>query len=125
MITCVGLVATDEPDSNGDCFTKEALEQLAKQAKGLPVTFNFVHENPLGKVESASVTDKGLVLEMKLKDIPCVGMYAVPGLIVVESHMEDGIEVIDKLKLTEISLTLTPADKHLSPVKPIKKEEKK
>ena len=67
---------------NGDQFTKEALEQLSDSAPGVPVTMNFDHTKPIGKVLSSKVTDAGLEITVDLiKEIPgfclCPG-YRVP-----------------------------------------------
>jgi hypothetical protein len=123
MKTYTALIATDKPDSNGNQFTKECLEKMVEQAKGLPVTYNFIHEKVFGVVKKSVLTENGLIFSMELNETPNIEMlYAVPGETVIESHMINDIFVIDNANLTEISLTLTPADKHLTTIKEVDPE---
>lgn len=50
-------------------FSPECLDQLAEQAKGLPVTVNF-SGNPIGFVTGAERDDKGVMLTMDLSEEP-------------------------------------------------------
>jgi phage head maturation protease len=121
-----GLIATDQIDANGNCLTKEVLDQMAKQAKGVRVTWNFDPNIVLGHISESVRTDKGVEVEIEVDANPMKetldhvislgALYGVSSMRDVESHMEDGVRVIDKMKLTEIALTPYPADKSLPPV---------
>jgi hypothetical protein len=112
------LVATDKITSNGDVFSKEALLQFAEQAKDLPVVFDFNEGQVIGKVEKASITEEGVEIEITLDNYPHI--YVVPGGIAEEYHQEGKVQVIDKWKTIEFSITTLPADKTLKPIKEIK-----
>ena len=127
MPTYRGYIATDKVNANGDQFTKEALEQLAKQAEGVPVTFNFGH-HVIARSGKGSLTEKGVEVTVNInRELPVYDLYLVPGIVFEEGHRENRVLIIEKFMITELSLVQNPADNNLLPihiVKPDKGETK-
>lgn len=92
-------------------FSKKVLEEMAKQAPGALVTFNFNHQLPLGRVEKAEITETDMKLDLNIADETLIEHLRFgPAGIIEESHMEGDIRVIDKFRLTSVGLTFAPPD---------------
>lgn len=118
-----GLVATtNELSPTGMHFSEEALKQMSKSAKNIPVLLDYDHDVVVGSVESAKLTEKGLELNVQIYNTIqdfTLPLFLVPGGRMEETHQEDGIMVIDKLNITDYSLCVRPADDHLTPIEKI------
>lgn len=108
----VAMVATTEPDVDGDCFSISVLESLREQAVGKNVSVNFLHTLPSNIDKAVLTDDNRLFVEgvVELDRSPLgihQAIYAVPGYIVDENGEFD--------QLIEMSLTFQPSDKYLTP----------
>ena len=106
-----------EPDVWGEVYSKEALEQMAKAAPGLPVTVNF--SGPVvGEIKNARVVEmEGMTLLMTGAEIDSdvlelvmkAGLrFAVGGKVLTE-HADGNVRVLDKVEIHEVSLVASPA----------------
>ena len=116
----VGIV-NEEPDANGNIFTREALEKLDQQIVGKKVTYNFNPQMVIGVVDSAYRVGDSVIAEISVMDIPYhdKALFAVYGGVVdaMEDIVETGGKKITKFRANEISLTETPADQNPPPIK--------
>ena len=118
-------VATDEPDLDGDRF--ENLERLARGSEGklLLGTFGGVQ---VGVIDRAHVEGEHVAISGHLEgDVGAIilamsPMYVVPGGILHKSHREGDVTVFDDFEIREFSLTTTPADSRLEPIRFVKEE---
>lgn len=117
------LLIFDKKDLNGTIFSKDCEITIPGKC---PVLMEFKRDNPGDLIGSATVKkdDIGLTCDLDLfkfepetmrsvfnDDIFIGGFYTG-----VEKHEEDGVDIIDKMTLQAVSLTLFPADPELKVV---------
>lgn len=121
-----GLFLTKYP-AHGVIFSDEVISKIVIEQPRVPVRVNFAG-TPIGHSEFFTKTKHGLEVAFTLNS----GMQDNAFLYIVPDGTydladvtvdEDGIRTIHKLKLTELSLTLRPADPTLAPFTPRKVEE--
>lgn len=109
-----------KPDLNGDCFTTEALKQIAEQCKNKPITYNFDLSKPLGRIESGQViNDKVIIngsLDGKHSKFLNDPYFVVPAFEAIEKEIVDGVIQVSKLRLIEMGITKNPADINITPL---------
>ena len=86
--------------TNGDLFTKDALERLAQSSERVPITRNFDHTKKIGQVIKAEVVKGELVIVADV-DMDISGLFLVPG------YKGDDFESVT------FGTTTTPQDKTL------------
>jgi hypothetical protein len=118
------VVATIHPNNNSERFTEECLRDIVEKQgnESIPVTFDFDKNRVIGTARAISA-DEGLLCEILIDDRwvelakkNLVDVFAVPGGIIGQEHMEGDITVYDRITITTISLTTDPADKSLPPL---------
>ena len=116
---------TDNNDLNGERFSREALKEAMENAKGLTVSLNFNPNDIMGKIVDARLNPAGNMVEVDV-DLLDTGkellkrlssLYVVPGGIVEKEYMDGDVRVIDKIKVTHLAITESPADTHLLELK--------
>lgn len=108
-------VATNRVDLTGEMFSDECLEQMYRNAKGVPIIWNFNPKQEVGRVEHAVLEDGFLYVTFDA-DIDVEGLYAVPGFRKGKGHAEDNVYVYDDLQVMAYGLTNKPTDEHLTPL---------
>ena len=110
----VGMVI-GKVDSNGNLFTKEAMEEAIKNFTGCPLGYEFnPHIPSVGKVTMAEVVGNKVELEVEIDGSFNEVLAIVPSFSVKTMHIEDGVRVIDDADLIEFSLTSQPADEGIT-----------
>lgn len=129
-------LATDNVDSQGERFSKEALHYIAETAPGLGITLNFDPFNTVGKITQANLVNGRVVaegilndaIEEKLYRMASEGIqiksYVVIGFAILQEHRENDRRVYDSILLLETSLVETPSDLTLRPIFEVKRENK-
>lgn len=114
-----GMLVTKHPVQNGIVFSDEAISDIVINQPKVPVRVNFAGD-PIGYAEYFTRKDDGLevafTLTSGIQDNQF--LYIVPGGkydLANVSVGEDGVRTIKKLELTELSITLHPADPTLAP----------
>lgn len=110
-----GTVATTEEDLYCERFSKECLEDMAKQAKGIPVVFHFDPNERIGEVEHAVVQDGMLYITFKA-DEGLDGLYVVPGYRKGKSKWDGESAVYEEVEVLAYSATDKPSDFNLIPL---------
>lgn len=127
MTKLKALIATEHPDKDGNSLSKEMLDKMAEQATGLPVTFDFRHNQLVGRVVDTVRDENGVTVTVSMRDASALKraveeltdrgfLYAAVAGIVEDSHYDAGALVIDEMKLTGIGITMSPADPALTPI---------
>jgi hypothetical protein len=119
MTTFKAVIATDKPSRTGDILSKEALQKMAFDVVGLPfIQHSVTGDQIIGTVENSFLTDKGLEISVSI-DIDSIRdrLYIIPSGFFVNSHMEGEIKVIDEVALSSVSLSTSPADTNLTPIR--------
>ena len=118
--TYSGLLVTSFPTIQGVRFTEESIKTIFHSPQyNLPVTINF-GGTTVGIVRGFDHTTEGVNCTFTMYsryDNNVEDAYIVPGLENVKHHMEGSVRVIDSGDLTEVSISLLPADKHLTPIR--------
>ena len=117
------LLLFDKKDLNGHIFSKDAEITIPGKC---PVLMEFRHEEPSDCIGSATVKkdDIGLTCDIDLlrfepetmRSVFNDNIYIGGFYTGVEKHEQDGIQIIDKMNLRAVSLTLLPADNELKAV---------
>ena len=110
-----GVIATTNPDQDGEILTPEALSQLAQTAVGKGLSAECKHEIPNWFVTKSELHNQERgddFVTVEMEGNPLVGadlekLYAVP------AYKTDGK---GGYRLTSIGLTKNPADDHLTPI---------
>ena len=110
------VAATTNLDLHGERFTRESLEQLAKEAINIPIMVDFDPLKPtIGLVTGAEVIDNQLILTCKL-DKNIEG-YIVPGFRVLDATLDKEDNLVFKdIEAIEFSIVRHPADPTLTEV---------
>lgn len=112
-----GVAASDAVDETGDRISPEALRKALKQYMKFP-TIRYMHRpEPVGRVTHALVDDGQLIIQGYIVD-PDVIWKIKTGVLTALSvggwinnyHIENGVRVIDDLRLVEISVVDVPAN---------------
>lgn len=118
----IGVLLTTHKDQNNNVFDHSVIEKLLEDQPEVPVRINFTGY-PIGKAtlfRQDGQEDRLLVeFDIEYPNLDELGLYVVPG-----GHCdvrdlktaEDGVRVITKYTLTELSLTSMPADQHLTKI---------
>lgn len=129
MNSYIGVLLTTHKDQNNNVFDRSVIEKLLEDQPKVPVRINFTGD-PIGRAtlfRQDGSEDKLLVeFDIQYPNLDELGLYVVPG-----GHCdvrdlktgEDGVRVITKYTLTELSLTSTPADQHLAKITDPNKED--
>lgn len=115
MITIKTILWTNDVDKIGDKATEKALQQLAENCVGQPVTYEFNHERPIGKIVGAEytprqvtaeieITDKEIVNPIKSGDLEYVGV----GGTITKYYLENDIFCIDGFDPTSHAIVKEP-----------------
>lgn len=114
-----GMLITKHPVQNGLVFSDEVISDIIMNQPKVPVRINFAGD-PIGYAEYFTRKDNGIevafALTSGIQDNKF--LYIVPGGKYDVSDVEvgeDGVRTIKKLELTELSVTLHPADPTLAP----------
>jgi len=114
-------IASNRVDLDGECFTQQALERIAEDAPGKPITINF-QGDPVGKVLSGYVAHGEAVVRAVLYGNTADNMphpiSLVPKISIQDGsgskRQEGDITIFDvPLNVIECALTISPADKTL------------
>lgn len=108
------VIATTKTDANGFRFSEDCLKDMESQIKDypVPVTVDFRHDQSVGVVTGAQLTDAGLVVEGIL-DVPidALGLHMVPCATNIAMAIgDDGDARIVNARIRSVSLTDKPAD---------------
>lgn len=123
MKTIKTTIATTLPDSVKAKFTKEALAGMRDQINNPEINF-FVTDagmkQKLGAVKKASITEKDLVVKMKIDDSlidKSFEWFFVPFGIPIDVSLEGEFEVIRQVDLVCIQMVKIPTDLSLKPTR--------
>uniref|UniRef100_A0A6M3LBS4 Capsid protein n=1 Tax=viral metagenome TaxID=1070528 RepID=A0A6M3LBS4_9ZZZZ len=108
-----------KPDSNGEAFSLEALQQITEQCKGKPIHVNFdTTKPPIGIVSSGKVIDDKVEIKGELFPYayPKNG-FIVPGYSVEKSSTENNVQIHTDIKLMDFGLTQMPSDRNITEIK--------
>jgi hypothetical protein len=98
----------------------EVIKDVLERQPEVPVTINFARQS-IGKSNRFFIKDDGLHCDFEIDEayIPPLieRAYVVPGMNNVVFHYEGNTRVITGGDLTELSISLLPADPNLRPIK--------
>jgi hypothetical protein len=117
----VATIATGSVDAGGEKFAD--IDAVRDEAIGKPVTFTFGGD-VIGGIDYAWIEgDKVEAIgTLSQKLLSPVNLYVVPGGIVHKSRVEQDVKIIEKFEIKEFSVTATPADPNLEPMREWKEE---
>lgn len=105
---------------DGTRFSKEALIEMAKQTKDIPLYFEFDLAHRIGTVKSAEFKENYLNIQGEISnEFKKSKGFVVPAVEVLKSEchgMDDELLIITDLKLHSYGLTSLPADRWISPL---------
>lgn len=117
----IGRLLTLGCDSNNNKFDKSVIEKLLNDQPKVPVRINFTGD-PIGYTTlfRQDGQDDSVTVEFKtdIQHLDELKIFVVPGGHSDIRDLEtlpDGVRLIKKITLTEVSITSTPADPHLAP----------
>lgn len=129
MTYYIGRLLTLGRDSNNNMFNKTVIEQLLNDQPKVPVRINFTGD-PIGHTTlfRQDGQDDSVTVEFtsNVSHLDELKIFVVPGGHCDIRDLEtlpDGVRLIKKMTLTEVSLTSTPADPHLAPFTTLNMEE--
>ncbi len=100
----IGALVTANLDSHGYTMSAEALDEIARKARGLPVIFEGDLKRVIGKVTGAWRTEDGVGVELTLdKDKP---LRLTPQFLVTDSETVGNVCNM-KVELEAINLTVS------------------
>lgn len=105
------VVASKNTSHNGIVYSDEILSEIARQARGVPVTVDFDETQVVGLVSDAEVSNSELRVSgtLNAEIVEAVReMFLVPGLLVNES---------DVIRPFAFGLTKHPVDKTITKVR--------
>ncbi|MCK5615836.1 hypothetical protein KAR91_78960 [Candidatus Pacearchaeota archaeon] len=121
MKTIKTTIATTLPDAVKAKFTKEALSGMRDQInKGEFFVTDVNREIKIGSVKKAAISEKDLVVKMKLDDTlidKSFEWFFVPFGIPIDISLEGEFEVIRQVDLVCIQMVKMPTDLSLKPVR--------
>lgn len=109
---------------NGNAFSAEVLNDIVNGQPIVPVRIGFTGR-PIGKTKSFEKRDDGTIIatfDLEQSDLEQLNIFVVPGGLCHVNDVvkaEDGVTVIKKMELTELSLTSFPADEGLTAISAI------
>jgi hypothetical protein len=117
----IGLLISTNDTQNHTRFSEEVLKELVARQEQVPVLLNF-QGMPIGSTEKMELDDSGLLCSFNIQNILIrpEELYVVPRMIVKSEDViedEHGVRVITKGKLLDVSISITPADPTLTPIK--------
>ena len=120
MTTYKGVLMTVGETKNKTRFSKEALVDIMDTKSKVPVRINFTGD-PIGSVKSLDLVGDGIVctFELNQPNMEQLNLFLVPGGVVAlnDLHQDDnGITVIDRMTLTEVSISSLPSDTILTKI---------
>ena len=118
-----GTFMTSNNDLNHERFSWNALQNGVDTAKGKIIFLDFDPKRVVGRIVDVYHEETGIVcVDVELfrkEDIDLVKempFYVVPGGIIDKEYQDGEIKVIDKIRITNAAITVTPADTHLVPL---------
>jgi hypothetical protein len=118
-----GTIATLVVDQENERFSAETLEQIAEQAAGLPVLWNFEATSlPVGIVDAVSSHHSQVYAVVRCgQPLPIVPhhLYVVPGFVSQECEIVDGVRVFRSITLASFGITNNPVDVTLEPLREV------
>jgi len=120
-----GVFASDDRRSDGVIFSQNALDEMAKQATGLPVTINFSHGSAIGVVTESSRLENSVEVAMQISNERAIefvntlmknwsSLNFAPDGYLEDYHIENGCLIIDRMTIAEISLITMPSKINLA-----------
>ena len=123
MTKYCAIVAGLTIDQNGEQFSPECLLSMAKTDIA-GVNFLTYEDNEFVKqpiaLTAISVKQDTLYVEFDTNK-PITALYAVPGIQILATSLQEGVTVVEKCRLVNLVLTDSPVDMHLDKIKEINK----
>jgi hypothetical protein len=107
-------ILTDQIDADG-----EIINLTGVYANGeIPIMrrFGALRNDVVGHASISNVTPIAVQIEGDIDKGISPALYAAPGGYIEATEMRDGVQVITKFRITEISLTTHHIDPHVPPI---------
>jgi len=120
MFSYKGLLLTGFVNDKGNKLSEEVIEYILQQQPEVPVRINF-NGATVGKANKYERTEEGIICSFSLSipDIDQLNLFVVPGGTVHINDItkeENGNITIQKMNLTELSITSFPTDEKLTKI---------